>query len=212
MKTTTTIKMILTTILLVAGFMTKAQSTYMSFQVSGSISGNGLGTNISPGLALTFKRNTINVGPSFQKQGMNFSGMQAGYRFSVAKNANGKLELFFSGNALMHTSAYMSKSYVSIEESSDPEAKEDHCAELKLKVVESYVGIGVKINPTKAFSASFSMGMGMYDTLNKGYDTEMYRPKSAVVMQMKASLIYNLRMRSDNSKRVIKRNLPNTKL
>lgn len=168
-----------------------AQKAIVSFEVANDITGSGLGGNVCPSLAITYKKSTLSVGPNFQRPKMKLSGVQANYRYSAAKSYNGKRELFFAGNVTYHTSAYMSASYIDLEESSRPEVKCNY-KEMRLKVLEGYAGIGVKMNPNERFSAGFSAGMGAFNTLNKDYDKEMYRQKTAAVLRLRVFLTYSL--------------------
>lgn len=167
-----------------------AQKPTLSFEVASDVSGSGLGGNVCPALSLTFKRSTLGVGPNFQAKKIKFSGMQVNYRYSAATSYNGKRELFFSGNFTYQASACMSSSYIEIEKSSRPEQNYNY-DKMCLKVLEGYAGIGLKINSTENFSAGFSAGMGAFNTMNKNYDKEMFRQKSAVVLQLRAFLTYS---------------------
>lgn len=169
-----------------------AQAPFVSFQIARDITGSGLGGNVCPSIALTHNKSTLSIGPNFQRKKMNCSGAQVNYRYSIAKSYNEKREIYFSGNFTFHTSARMSSCYVDIEKSSRPEATYNY-DELRLKVIEGYAGIGFKINPTERFSTGFSTGMGMFNTLNKNYDREMFREKAALVMQFRVVLIYNFK-------------------
>jgi hypothetical protein len=193
MKKIKKLSAILVSILLLVNLSSKAQNNFVSFQISSNVSGSGLGGNVCPSVSFTNNHSTIGIGPNFQRSRMNYSGMQMFYRYSVAKNANERLELFFSGNLAFHTSAYLSKSNVDIEERCNPEIK-SKAGEMQLKVVEYYTNIGLKINANKYFNVALSSGIGAYNTLDKNYDTNMYRQKNAVVLQIKLSLIYNIKI------------------
>ena len=187
------IKIVLISVTLIASSLdSSAQNPFLSFQIARDASGSGLGGNVCPSIALTYNKNTFSIGPNFQRRKLNFSGAQLNYRYSVATNANGKLEMYFSGNFTVQTSARMSAAYIDIEKSSHPEGKVNY-DELRFKVIEGYAGIGLKINPTKNFSTAFSSGLGVFDTLDKNYDREMYRQKSAFVLQVRFVLIYNFK-------------------
>ena len=184
-------KMLLLVAIFIAPKM-NAQTSYQyaSLQLSSDITGSGLGGNVCPSVALTLNKSTFSIGPNFQRKRMNFSGFQTNYRYSVAKNDNGKREIFFYGNITFHNSARMADSYIKIEESCDSENPFDY-ESMRLKVLESYVGLGIKLNPSKQFSTFFRVGMGVFDTMNKNYNREMYREKSGVVIQLNVSVVYN---------------------
>lgn len=169
-----------------------AQKSYLSFLIARDITGSGLGGNVCPSIALTHNKNTLSIGPNFQRRNFNFSGVQANYRYSVATNYSGKIELYFSGNLTVHTSAQMSHTNIEIEKSSHSEETFNY-EDLRFKVIECYGGIGLKVNPTKKLSTGFSAGFGMFDTLNKNYNREMYREKAAVALQLRFILIYNFK-------------------
>jgi hypothetical protein len=190
------IKTVLISAMLIASTLdSSAQNPFLSFQIARDISGSGLGGNVCPSISLNFNKSTISLGPNFQRRKMNFSGIQANYRYSVATNYNEKLELYFSGNFTVQTSAYMSKGNVEIEKSCHSEGVINY-AELRYKVIEGYAGIGLKVNPTKNLSAGFSAGLGVFDTLNKNYDREMYRQKSGFVLQTRFVLIYSFKTKN----------------
>lgn len=179
--------------LIVSSLNSFAQNPFVSFEIARDVSGSGLGGNVCPSIALTYKNNALSIGPNFQRKKMSFSGLQANYRYSVATSDNGKRELYLSGNLTFHTSAKMSSSNIDIEKSCHPEEETRNYEELRLRVIEGYTGIGFKINPTKNFSTGFSAGMGVFNTLNKNYDRGMYREKSAVVLQVRFVIIYNFK-------------------
>ena len=178
--------------ILAASLESIGQNQSLSFEIASEKTGNGCEGNIAPSLALTYKKSTFILGPNFQRKRMHFSGVQLNYRFSVVKSYNEKKEIFLTGNMTYHTSAYMSKSNVEIEESSHKEVDFNY-SELRFKVIEGYAGFGVKLNPTKHFSTAFSAGLGAYNTLDKNYDKEMFREKAALVLQVRFTLMYNFK-------------------
>lgn len=195
-KATSLIKILLLNIFLVAPQFVKSQTFFLSLQVARDVSGSGLGGNVCPNIALTLSKHTVSFGPNFQRKRMNFSGLQFNYRYSAAKNE--KLELFFSVNIIRHENAFLSKVSCEIEENShleNPTILENK----KFKVVECYAGIGLKVNLTKNLNIACSSGIGMYYTCNKDYDNTLYREKSAVVMQLRLILIYNLVRRNTST-------------
>lgn len=177
-------------LLSVAMSAAQAQNAYVSVQVTRDVTGSGLGGNICPAVSLTKNRQTIAVGPNFQRQHMNFSGFQANYRYSAAKSLNEKFELYFSGNITYHDAARMSRGYEDIEKSCNKENTVDF-SNLRLKVMETYAGFGVKANQGKHLSAAAGIGMGMFHTCNKDYDREMYREKSSVALRVNFVLIFH---------------------
>lgn len=170
----------------------QAQTPFVSFQATRDITGSGLGGNVTPSIVVTKNNSSFGIGPNFQRKRMNYSGLQASYRYVVAANYTGKRELFLAGNLLYHSSARMSEAYIDIEKSSRIEDEIDYNA-LRFKVIESYVGFGLKINPTKKFSTCFGLGMGAFNTLNKDYDREMFREKAGMSLQLNVSLIYSFK-------------------
>lgn len=178
---------------LLTSLNTYSGNPFLSLQVARDVSGSGLGSNFLPSLALTNNKSTFSIGPNFQSKKNNFSGMQLNYRYSAATNSNGKLELYFSGNFTIHSSAFMSAENADIEQASHPEETYNY-SEMRLKVIEGYAGIGLKINPVKRISIGLGAGLGMFDTLNKDYDKEMYRQKSSLALQLKCVLIYNFKL------------------
>jgi hypothetical protein len=171
-----------------------AQKSNFSFRIGRDISGNGLGGNICPSIALTKNKSTYSIGPNFQRRKMNLTGAQANYSYSVATNYNQKLELYFSGSFTFQTSAYMSKENIELEKSCHKEGPTDY-DNLRFNVIEGYGGIGLRFNPAKTFSVGFTSGLGVFDTLNKNYDREMYRGKSGFVLRLRVVLIYNFKTR-----------------
>jgi hypothetical protein len=197
-KTTKLVKMMLVVILMTASLSGSAQNAFLSLQIARDISGSGLGGNVCPNIAFTYKKHTLGAGPNFQRRKMNYSGMQYNYRYSVAKNKNEKLELYFSGNVIMHNAAYMSKGNIEIEEGCHKETKGKY-DDKTFKVFEAYAGIGLKVNFTKNLNAACSSGIGMYHTCNKDYDMNMYRQKQATVLQLRLVLIYNISRKPVNN-------------
>lgn len=179
-------------ILITLTIKSSAQNAFLSFQVSRDASGSGLGGNICPALMFTNNQSTFIIGPNFQRKRMNYSGMQSSYRYSVAKNYNNKKELFIVGSLLVHSSARMADSYIEIEKSGNSENTYNYHV-LRFKVIESYAGIGFKINPTKNFNTLISVEMGGFNTLDKNYNKEMYREKASVAMRLNFSLVYNFK-------------------
>ncbi|HEY0031047.1 MAG TPA: hypothetical protein VGC65_09835 [Bacteroidia bacterium] len=169
-----------------------AQTPYLSLIVARDVTGSGLGGNVCPSLSLTFNKNTISVGPNFQRRKLNFSGFQANYRYAMASTYNKKFDLYFSGNITLHQAAYMSRTNIEIEKSCNEEGARNY-EELQFQVIEGYAGLGLKYNPTKNLSAGFGAGLGMFDTLNDDYNKEMYREKSSVALQLRFILAYSFK-------------------
>jgi hypothetical protein len=190
MKMKTTIKKVILILILISGFTMKAQNTYVSFEVGRDISGSGLGGNVCPAISLTHKKSTFAAGLNFQRRKMNLSGYQLSYRYALATSANEKFEFFLTGNFTYHISAYLGKGNAQIEESCHKE-QPDIYENMKLKVVESHAGFGLMYDPVKCMSLGFSVGLGMFNTLDKQYDREMYREKSAVSLRLKIMARYN---------------------
>ncbi len=181
----------------------KAQTSYLSVQVISDFTGSGLCGNVSPSLAWTKNQHTFNVGPNFQRKNMDLSGLQTNYRYTAARSMKGKFELYFSANFTYHFAARMSNSYVEIENASykgeHPEQEVRDYSTMRLKVMESYAGFGLKANLAKNLSACAGIGMGAYHTCNKDYDTEMYREKSAVSMRFNFILMYHFKREVQSS-------------
>jgi hypothetical protein len=184
-------KIIITSMMLMgANLNSFSQKTILSFELGRDLSGNGLGGNVCPALAVTNQKFTLSIGPNFQRKKMNISGIQTNFRYAVAKNYSEKIELFFSGNITYHSNAMMSARYVDIEQSSNPEQTIDFGA-LRYRVIESYAGVGLKINPIKQLGAYFNLGIGGFNTLDNNYNREMYREKAACALQLRMALIYS---------------------
>ncbi|MCC6448690.1 MAG: hypothetical protein IT215_08400 [Chitinophagaceae bacterium] len=184
--------LIVCTLMLISYIASFGQTKYISFQIARGKTGNGCIGNVFPSLAFTYNNSTFSVGPNFQREKMNFSGIQTDYRYAVAKNYNEKLELFFYANFTYHNSAYITRQNFDIEKSSQPEQNLDY-NDFRFKVVEGYGGFGLKINPIKKLNVAMRTGLGVYDTLKKDYNKEMLRCKSGVVLQVQISLIYNFK-------------------
>ncbi|MFL5764136.1 MAG: hypothetical protein ACJ77K_09355 [Bacteroidia bacterium] len=190
MKTTATLKIILLTAMLASCTRIIAGDRYMSIAVGRDVSGSGLGGNVCPALSFTFGKNTLEGGMNFQRRKMNLSGYQFTYRYAVATSQNEKFELYTSANITYHFSAYMSEANAEIEHSCHKELP-DIYSDMKLRVLECHTAIGLKYDPVKCISLGFSAGIGMFDTLNKNYDREMFRDKSAPSLRLRIMVRYN---------------------
>ena len=190
MKRKATIKTMMLLMLLAAGFSANARDRYLSIGVGRDVSGSGLGGNVCPALAFTSQKNTFEVGANFQRQHMNLSGYQVTYRYVVGTSANTKWQVYLSANLTYHFSAYLSRANAEIEYSCHKE-QPDVYHDMKLRVLESHAAFGLKYDPVKSLSLGFSAGIGMFNTINKDYDREMYRDKSAPSLRLKIWMQYH---------------------
>jgi len=190
------LKTILITIVLINFTINaSAQLVFKSFEISSDVSGSGLGTNVCPSIAFSHNESTFSVGANFQRNKFNLSGIQLNYRYILCKSGNERIELFFSGNLTVHTSAHLSRRLVKIEQSYKSVQPLYNYGALCLKVIESYVGFGLKFNHTKKISTAFNTGFGGFGTIHKNYDRKMCREKSAPALQLRVALIYNFNNR-----------------
>ncbi len=196
MKTTNQnqgIKTVLVSILFTLSFFnSSAQKINKAIELASDVTGSGLGGNIYIGATLSHGNSAYSFGVNLQQKKINLSGIQLNYRYTVAHSENEKTELFFLGNVTCHANANVSDRSVKIEKMCRPEEVENYDA-LSLKVIESYVGFGLKYNLTQRFSTICSIGVGGYETLNNDYDLKMYRPKSALSLRFKIGLAYNFK-------------------
>lgn len=170
-------------------------SAQKSFEIASDVSGSGLGGNVCPSIAFSHNKSTFSIGANFQRKKFNLSGIQANYRYTVCGSGNERVELFFSGNLTVHTSAYICQRLVKIEQSYQHTEPTYNYAALSLKVIETYIGFGLKFNHTKKISTVFNTGFGGFWTINKNYDRKMYREKSAPALQLRVALIYSFNNR-----------------
>ncbi len=198
MKTTTNnqpksfFKIMVVCLLLITSVLnSSAQKTVKAIEVSSGVTGSGLGGNIFAGMSLTQGNSSLSFGANFQRQKFHLSGMQLNYRYTVACSENKKVELFFYGNLLIHSSAYLSQRSIRTEQTCRPEEVNNY-SKLSLKVIETYAGFGLKLNHTKRISTISDIGVGGFETLNKNYDIRMYRQKSGLALQFRLTLAVNL--------------------
>lgn len=178
--------------MMLSGLTVMSQNPFASFELSSNVSGNGLGGNVCPSVALTYFKTTISVGPNFQTRKMNFSGAHVDYKYAVATNNSGRVELYFLGNVSYNASAHLSHTEIDVESYNHPEGSVDY-AKLKLNVIEGYTGFGVRVNTGKNLSTTVGTALGMYHTLDKNYGTDMYRQRSGLVFQLQLGLAYTLK-------------------
>jgi hypothetical protein len=182
--------MIVSIILVTSSLNSLAQKTIKAIEVSSDVTGSGLGGNIFAGMSLTHGNSSWGFGANFQRQKFNFSGMQLNYRHTAWCNENKNVELFFYGNLLIHTSAFLSQKSVKMEEAYRPE-EECNYNKLSFKVIEAYAGFGTKFNHTKRLSTVCNLGFGGFETLNKNYNIKMHREKSGLGLQLRFALLFN---------------------
>lgn len=183
---------IISALIVLSNLKSFGQVKFLSFQLNADKTGNGCIGNVSPALAFTYNNSSFSIGANFQREKMNLSGFQTSYSYVVAKNYNEKLELFLYGSLTYQNSAYMTHQNFEIEKASRPEENLNY-ENFRFKVIEGYTGFGLKINPVNNFNVAFKSGLGAYNTLCKGYNNEMFRCKSGVVLQVQMSLIYNFK-------------------
>lgn len=179
--------------MLINGLSVLGQNPFASFELNSNVSGNGLGGNVCPSVALTYNKTTISVGPNFQTRRMNFSGAHLDYKYAVAASNSGRVELYFLGNCSYNSSAHLSHTNIDVESYNHPEGTVDY-SQLKINVIEGYTGFGLRVNTGKNFSTTFGTALGMYHTLDKNYDTELCRQRSGLVLQLQLGLVYNLKL------------------
>lgn len=187
------VKSLLLIIILSLAFASaNAQLPYLSVQVTRDITGSGLGGNVNPTIAICKNRHSISIGPNFQRKRMNLSGIQMNYRYMLGQSLNQRFGIYSSANLTYHHAARMSEGYIEIEKSCNKENPCDY-TKLRLEVIESYAGFGIQYNSKLNLSARAGIGIGMFYTMNKDYDREMFREKQSMALRMNISLIYNIK-------------------
>ncbi len=184
------LKIMLVSLFFSCALNSTAQKISKAVEIASDVTGSGLGANINIGTTLGMGNSVLNFGANFQRKKFNLSGIQITYRYTVGRSDNEKTELFFLGNMTLHTAATISNNSIKIEEKCRPEVSNDYNA-LTLKVIESYVGFGLKHNFTRKISTIGSIGVGGYETLNNDYDRKMYRPKSGLSLRFRIGIAYN---------------------
>ncbi len=169
----------------------------VSFQVFRNLTGSGLGGNVSPSLGLTLNKSTLTIGPSFQRRKMNCSGVEANYMYAITSSYCKKIDLYFLGTFAGHSSAFLSRGNIEIEKRTGSKEQTDvNYEEMKLKVVEGYLGVGLNFKHLKPVNAGASISLGGFDTLNKNYNREMYRDKIAMALQFQFQISYNFKSKN----------------
>jgi hypothetical protein len=186
------LKIMLVTTLLYSSFRSPAQKISKAVEFASDVTGSGLGSNIYMGTVLTRGNSAFSLGASVQCQNFNLSGMQLNYRYRVAQDETKKLELFILANITLHGSAKINNRSIKTEQMCRNRESYNYKT-LSLKVVEGYVGFGLKYNFSQRLNAICSGGFGAYETLNRDYDCGMYRQKSALSLRLQAGIIYNLK-------------------
>ncbi|MES2515776.1 MAG: hypothetical protein V4580_16605 [Bacteroidota bacterium] len=186
------IKLILVSALISAASSTVAQKANGAIELASDVTGSGLGANLYVGATFIKGSSAISVGANLQRQKCNLSGMQMTYRYTVGHSENEKIELFFLGNITAHSAANMSKRCIHTEQICSKERSIDYNT-LSLKVIESYIGFGIKYNLTQRLHVICSIGAGGYKTLNDDYDRKFYRPKSALGLRFRAGIAYSMK-------------------
>lgn len=188
---TALIILFVTVLFIFVTIMSSAASNPISLRLTNKISGGGLGSSYSPELVFNFNRSSISLGANIQKRKTNLSGINAEYQYYTGKQSE-KVNVFFYGDAQYHHSAILGKSSCNLEERVSDDLFNNHAA-MNFRVVEAYGGFGLRINHNSLFSSQFSIGTGMYHTLDRNYnDLKLYRDKTAMVLQLKWSVTYNL--------------------
>lgn len=191
LKTTIVLSFILFVILFFVDVVSAADNNPVSLRLTNKISGSGRGSSYNPEIVFNRNRVSISLGAHIQKRKTNFSGINSEFQFNTG-SIDQKASVFFYSDLQYHHAAVLGKSSCRIEERVSGNDIRNH-SDIKFKTAEAYAGFGLRFNPTNVISTQFSIGMGGYQTLNKNYeDMNLYRERSALVLQLKWSVSYHL--------------------
>ncbi len=137
------------------------------------VAANGYGTLYNPMLCYAKGRSSYAIGPTIQKQKMNFCGMQFNYDYTIAgENTpcaadmfNPRLELFCFVTTAYNKNALLSK-YTIKQEREDTYNDKQNLSKLRFQSVEAYGGFGLKIKLTEKIKWTNCIGAGGYASLN----------------------------------------------
>ena len=187
---TALIILFVTMLILFSSIIANAGNT-ISLRLTNKVSGSGVGASYCPEIVLGSGRSTISFGANIQKRLTNLSGFSSEYQFTPSQKKE-RLKVFFYADMQYHNSALLSKSSLRMEERVAKDFT-NNFSTVKLKVIETYAGFGLSIAHTSNLSSQFSIGAGMYTTLDNNYNSKnLYREQSALVLQLKWSVTYTL--------------------
>lgn len=144
---------------------------HFGVSVKGTFTADGLGTFYVPSVFYIFKNNEISVGPIFQKNSTNSTGIQFNYEYTlVDRNSKNSsycdwLELFSFINSNYHHNASLGELTKEIERLSNNE-NGFNVENVRLNTIETYAGIGLRIDLSRKLKWKNCIGAGGYKIFN----------------------------------------------
>ncbi len=148
-----------------------AQGLKFGISAMSSISGNGFGSEYSPGVFFIKGRKRLETGVMIQKRGLNVSGYRVNYAYTVFDGAilkdegNHNLELFFFLDGIYHNNAKLGISQLRLENQVKKRGSTIKFDELRYKSAEGYTGFGLRIKITDHLKWANAIGIGGWGTL-----------------------------------------------
>ncbi|HEY6161889.1 MAG TPA: hypothetical protein VI112_11720, partial [Bacteroidia bacterium] len=167
-----------------------AGNTWCSFSLSTETNASGLAGGLNPSLGLNHYRSTFSLGICMQQPNDPTPGLRLGFRYALAENASGRLQLFFYSNFIYQRAGMLSRHTIEMEKRTCPENDIDYNS-FTLRSMEAYSGFGVKYKWTPHLSSAFSIGGGLYTS--QGHDLDrMYRQANGGGLQLRLSVICDI--------------------
>lgn len=166
------------------------ENTQIGFSLSNSVTGSGTGSLYTTSFTANWERSTVAVGVNLQKRNLNLSGTSVAYIFTpnpFMGDRGRRCEIFFYANMHYSHSAFLGKNKVKQEEFVSPESNVNF-QEIKLRLIEEYVGFGINHHVVENLNFSASIGVGAFHTLNK--HAVLYRDDNDACIQLKWGFSY----------------------
>ena len=163
--------------------------------VSGSISNDGFGLNMSPCFSIRHKLSTLSVGPNMQMLKGNFSGINFSYEYTFDTIERCKnMQMFLQSNITYDMGAYLNSKGVADERAFSENYSGVNVAGIenwKFKIIEYSAGFGIR-KEFNNFELSASVGIGGFHTYYNPalWRGSLHREMTITIVQFQTGIRY----------------------
>lgn len=162
------------------------QKLSVGASLHGIVSGSGLGSSLSPQLAIHTESQLFSAGINFQNRHGNLTGVRGRYEFTF--NPEDAQEIFLFYDAAWHNNALLGNFTVRQERFLNPEST-GYFTNVRIKTIEQHIGFGMNVYVIGSFKVFGAIGAGYYNTVNcERQNLFQYREKSNFSLMLMAGI------------------------
>lgn len=169
------------------------QKLSIGASLNGIVSGSGLGSSLSPQLAIHTESQLFSAGINFQNRHGNLTGVRGRYEFTF--NPKDAQEIFLFYDAAWHSNALLGNFTARQESFLNPEFAE-YFTNVRVKTLEQHIGFGMNAYVVGSFKVFGAIGAGYYYTMNcERQNVFQYREKGNFSLMLMAGIKMDIKKR-----------------